>query len=565
MNKITLQIYFMMLLHFVGLLILNGQQSQSIMTGERIILFSDRTLYIAGEPILFSAFIQIGDESNNAESGSRVLYCELITPDGIKIEGKKYMIENSSASGYLKIPGEITSGMYYLRAYTKFMRNRGPSTYNYMLIKIVNPNKSEFQLGTDNNYTSENLSGEVNNSKNVDLFLISTDRSKYAPRDTVKIYVSSIGTNHSVWEGLNLSVVPEFSTSDIKVKLPVNGQFFERKFFYPETRGITVVGTLTDSIGGNPLPQTRVNLSIIGNGMDFMATRTDTAGRFFFSLPDYTGYRDLFISAENINNVIPKILVDNDFCTIPVHIPTIKFTLNQQERETAYNMAVNVQLDSCFKADFIPDKRNSQKKDIAFYGKPNEILYINDYVQLPTLEEYFNGLPTLVKIRKHQGAKYFKVLGTQTALTNFDPLILVDMVAIDDPSKVLSISPQNISRIEIVNVLYEKGDQIYGGIINIISKRGDFSGIDLPSSGVFINYDFLADTSHYPKIVSPMQHFPDTRNTLCWEPKLVLNKNNSAKVAFTTSDTPGKYLIILNGINSQGEAYRQTSTIEVMK
>ena len=208
---------------------------------------------------------------------------------------------------------------------------------------------------------------------------------------------------------------------------------------------------------------------------------------------------------------------------------------------------------------------SKQSEYQAFYGKPNEILYLDNYIQLPTLEEYLNELPTLVKVRKHQGEKYFKVLGPQTELSGYDPLILVDMVAIADPSKVLAIPPVNISRIEVVNKLYVKGDQTYGGIINIISKHSDFAGIDLPSSGVFINYGFLADNSHYPEIYSPGKHSPDTRNTLYWEPKFVLNKSNSAKVTFTTSDAPGKYLIILNGINLKGEKFKQTSTIEVIK
>jgi hypothetical protein len=110
-----------------------------------------------------------------------------------------------------------------------------------------------------------------------------------------------------------------------------------------------------------------------------------------------------------------------------------------------------------------------------------------------------------------------------------------------------------------------KGDQTYGGIINIITKHDDFGGIDLPSSGVFINYGFIEDSSHYPSVFRPMPHSPDTRNTLCWEPKLELDKSNAANITLTTSDTPGKYLIILNGINSKGQTIRQISSFEVIK
>ena len=564
MNKITLQILFTLFLHFTGLLILNGQQSQSKITGEKVVLFSDRTLYITGEQILFSASLQSEGETNQAEM-SRVLYCELIAPDGSKIACNKYLIKNSSAFGYLAIPKDIITGVYYLRAYTKFMRNSGPLYYNYTCIKIVNPKRNEVQSITDNNYLSEGFSGEENSENTRDTFLISPEKSQYAPRDTVHISIDLTEINQSTWKGLSLAVVPEFSISVNKVELSENRQFEKRVFYYPESRGLSITGKLTDSATGYLLPFKRVNLSILGRGRDFMAMQTDTAGRFFFSLPDYTGYRDLFLSAENTSTSTPKILIDNDYCSLPVNILHNLFTLTRQEREVAYKMAVNVQLESYFNEDSISDTLNYQGQDQAFYGKPNEILYIDNYVQLPTLEEYFNELVTLVKVRKRQGEKYFRVLGTQSGLTDFDPLTLVDLVAIDDPSKVLAISPTNISRIEVVNMLYVKGDQTYGGIINIITKHGDFGGIDLPSSGVFINYGFLADNSHYPGIHPLPVHYPDTRNTLYWEPQLKLNKNNSSKVSFTVSDTPGKYLIVLNGINSKGKTFRQTSTIELIK
>ncbi len=83
------------------------------------------------------------------------------------------------------------------------------------------------------------------------------------------------------------------------------------------------------------MPGTRVNLSVIGRGRDFMAVQTDTSGRFFFSLPDYTGFRDLFLCAKNTDTSDPKILIDNDYCTIPVHIPSKIFTLTPQEREAS--------------------------------------------------------------------------------------------------------------------------------------------------------------------------------------------------------------------------------------
>lgn len=564
MNRINLKIYFLLVLNFTHLLILNGNQNDSIQTDERVVLFSDHTLYAAGEKILFSAFIQTNAGINIVDS-SRVLYVEIISPEGDKIAGNKFLIRNSFTFGYITIPGDLITGGYYLRAYTKFMRNYGPLTYNYTALKIVNAGRSEFQVFADKNNTAVS-SNSINNPVITGApFHISSDKSQYTTRDMVHLSINETDSSRSDWKELSLSVVPEFSISKNELKLSDIGKFEKREFLYPESRGLSITGKLIDNKTSIPLPGTRVNLSIIGRGRDFMSMQTDSSGRFYFSLPDYTGFRDLFLCTENTVSSDPKILIDNDYCTIPVHLPSNIFSLTQQERETAYNMAVNVQLESYFKDDSIPVGVNNQSEDQAFYGKPNEILYLDNYVQMPSLEDYFTELLNLAKVRIRQGKKYFKVLGPQTGLTDLDPLTLVDLVAIDNPAMVLAISPLNISRIEVVNQLYVKGDQTYGGIINIISRRGDFAGIDLPSSGVFLKYGFLADSIYFPGILNQKKHIPDTRNTLYWESKLEISKSSTTKISFATSDTPGKYLVILNGINSKGEVLRQNYQIVVIE
>ncbi len=563
MKIITLQLFLIILSGATGYFEINGQQNFLVQTDERVILFSDRTLYITGEDISFSAFVQPEDEMQNQEI-STVLYCELITPDGNKIISNKYRIENFYASGYLSIPNNIITGNYYLKTYTKFMRNDGPSDYHYTTIKIVNPNRNEVQSGTDKNILQKSSYGELKTEEAGDSFIISTDKSHYSLRDTVHVSIVGSGTTESKWKGVSLAVVPEFSVSTDLVKIPENRQFDNNSYYYPENRGLSITGKLKNNITGNPLPLVRINLSVIGRGRDFMATQTDSAGRFFFSLPGYTGSRDLFLCTEDILDSDPRILVDNDFCSVPVHIPSAIFTLSPQEREAAFNMSVNVQLESYFKNDTVNSVGENKEENKAFYGKPGNTLYLDDYIQLPTVEEYFNGLPTLVRVRKHQGEKYFKVLGAQTGLTDNEPLVMVDLVAIDNPAKVLAISPANISRIEVVNSIYVKGDQTYGGIINFISKKGDFAGIDLPSSGIFINYGFFAEKNHDQKL-ELSRNTPDTRNTLYWEPMIFLNNDHAAKMSFTTSDTPGRYLIILNGIDLQGEKFRQIAGFEVVK
>ena len=114
-------------------------------------------------------------------------------------------------------------------------------------------------------------------------------------------------------------------------------------------------------------------------------------------------------------------------------------------------------------------------------------------------------------------------------------------------------------------MLYAKGDETFGGIINIISRHGDFAGIDLPSSGIFIRYAFLAEESQPRASSSLPPSFPDTRNTLFWDPELELSGEGHAEVSFAVSDTPGRYIIVLSSVNLKGEVSRQTIPFEVHK
>ena len=564
MNKRRLHICLLLLLLISCSASINAQLSNAVQKGESVTLFSDRALYTASEQILFSAFIEKSDVIANSEP-STVLYCEIITPDGTELSSDKYLIKDSFVSGHLLIPGDITTGIYYLRAYTKEMRNNGPAGYSYTRIKVVNANRTEVQSAPGDDVISVDLaSGKIADKAN-DLFTISSEKPEYSPLETVNISVKSKATVQDQWKELTVSVIPESSFLESDVTLSENGFSEKSIIYYPETRGLSLTGKLIDNKTGNAMPDTRVNLSVIGQGRDFMAMKTDTAGRFFFALPDYAGFRDLFLCAEKTGNSDPKLLVDNDYCRIPIHIPTGTFTLTPEERSVALNMAVNLQLEEFFRKDSVSVGDKSTAGDDAFYGSPDEILSIDNYIQLPTLEEYFNGLPTLVKVRKREGEKYFKILGPQTELTEYDPLLMIDLVAIDDPAKILAIPPANVARIEIVNEMYVKGDQTYGGIINIISKHGDFAGIDLPSSGIFINYGFYS-TTNLQRAVNPVNnHTPDTRNTLFWEPQLILNQSSTAELSFTTPNTPGRFLLVLSGITAKGEIYRQTTTFEVVK
>lgn len=527
---------------------------------EEVVLFTDRSVYIVGEQVQFLATL-FNVNGTNTPLQSQILYCELIAPDGNKITGNKYPIGLMAAEGCLSIPMHLLTGTYYLRAYTKLMRNYGPESYEYRQIRIINPYSGEV-LAAANNEKNDGLMAVSAISESENLLSVVCEKTNYSPNDTIKLMVSAKKGTVEKIKTCCFSVVPETTKSPNFLLPQLHEKPAAGTFYFPDARGLSLSGKLTEASSQIPVKDKKINLSIIGEGRDFMTARTDSSGRFFFALPGYEGARDMFLCAGKTASDDLKIWIDNDFCAAPVSLPSPVFILTEQERRVALNMALNMQVGSRFYNDTLQKSRSEPDAGVAFYGKPSTILNLDEFIQLPTLEEYFNELPSLVKVRKHKGEKYFDIAGPGS-LSFYEPLVMVDWVAVDEPSKILAVSPRNVSRIEFINQLYVKGDETYGGIISIVSKKGDFAGIDLPSTGIFINYQLLAQSQCQLIPPDPGPNHPDTRNTLLWKAGVSLQDGKSTNFELKAPDTPGRYCAVLEGITISGERFSQSIVFEV--
>ncbi|MEE4213427.1 MAG: hypothetical protein V2I34_00065 [Bacteroidales bacterium] len=105
---------------------------------ETVLLTTDRSIYLSGEMIYVSSAILEFD--NYSLSGlSRIVRLELIGRDGKTGIRNVLYTDDGRAAGTIKIPGNLPTGWYRLRAYTSWMRNQGPSLFSYRDIRIINP------------------------------------------------------------------------------------------------------------------------------------------------------------------------------------------------------------------------------------------------------------------------------------------------------------------------------------------------------------------------------------------------------------------------------------------
>ena len=89
---------------------------------EQVYLHFDNTGYFMGETIWFKAHV-VNPDGLKPTAMSRVLYVELLTPEGRIVQQQKLKIENGQCHGQIPLAELVHAGFYEVRAYTALMLN----------------------------------------------------------------------------------------------------------------------------------------------------------------------------------------------------------------------------------------------------------------------------------------------------------------------------------------------------------------------------------------------------------------------------------------------------------
>jgi len=141
---------------------------------------------------------------------------------------------------------------------------------------------------------------------------------------------------------------------------------------------------------------------------------------------------------------------------------------------------------------------------------------------------------------------------------NEPPLVMIDGVIINDLAVLADLNPETVEKIEVVKTPYLIGDLVLHGIVNVITRPGNFSNITMPDYAVILPYRVVDNPASisapdYSDEQIRMNRTPDLRNTLYWNPSVKTGINGEAEIEFWTSDLPGTYIINIQGISGTGE------------
>ena len=116
---------------------------------EKVVLQIDKERCLAGDSLWFIAYCLQAD--GKVSTLSKVLYVEIFDAAKKIFVQQKFKLTDGKSHGTIAIPESVTSGYYFLRAYTQYMRNYSPLDYYYQRLMIVNPELEPGSIAAGNN------------------------------------------------------------------------------------------------------------------------------------------------------------------------------------------------------------------------------------------------------------------------------------------------------------------------------------------------------------------------------------------------------------------------------
>lgn len=528
---------------------------------EEVDCFTDRSLYICDELIHFSARVSLNG-TVGPRAWSTVLYVELVSEDGRQMARGKYPILDQVSSGQIRIPSDLLTGHYYLRTYTRWMRNRGPGHFSYLPLRIINPRRSELYQSSPSGTNSAPV--PVDGIKEIGLEF-TEHPSSFERGDSVVLNLLVAG-GHPL-EGAEgcLMVVPLGAAPSFTRYSYQNSVDNFRLDFLPDRDGPSLSGSVNYlDTTFDELPPALIHLSLVGDATGYLVCRSDPRGRFTVGLPMRSGKLEIFVQPEGPDKRAVEVRIDQDFDPRFIHFVSSPFTLTEQEVKLVSIMARNVQLTRIFgHGDTVIVEGPGERKS-SFYGTPSFSVDLDQYVLLPTLQEVFRNFVPGVTAVGRRGRTSLLIESENPSLSLYESLVMVDQVPVLDMEQFMSLSPAKIKQIDVVEDVYVKGDMRFGGVINLLSRDKDMAGIDLPENSFFI--DYLAMQPAYISLKdssSPEDQIPDMRNTFLWEPDYKLGMDSPARLSFIAPAYPGRYVILFQGHDQGGKPVLAETTFEV--
>jgi hypothetical protein len=545
---------------------------------EKVVLKTDRDLYLCGEKIYFSAFTIEGSQLIPV-SMSTVLYVEFYDQDNRVIAKGKFTLTRGKSSGFISIPKSIVTDYYYIRAYTNYMKNFGEQQFFVSRLKIVNP----FTF-SGRDFSTVNDSSTLRNQKNSEMksaldlsgdtlrergsiagrpesfrLKISTDKEIYKNREVAKVFIAATGNNGKpVSADLTLQVclsgAAEIDNTTFFDSATVSRQLTKIELKYlPEIRGDMISGRLVYK-DDTPAAGIEILQSFTGKSSWIESSVTDRNGNFYFQTGNEKNSGDLILKVQNAGKEI-SVIPDEEFYEGFMPPRKDHFQLTGDEIQLMAKYFINIQVDDAFSGG---GKVETSIKDVppAFYGKDYSEYRLSEYAKLPNMKEFIFEVIKGVVLAKENRQEVINIIDEISfRKIGANPLMLVDGVPLSESSVVIGLNPEKIALIRVIRDKYYYKNQTFDGILDIITADGDAKLLDMPPNTFRYNFIHPVKDDQPAAIDRPLNgadRIPVYKNLLLWYPGVRTDENGRAAISFTLPDNSGDFTIKGYGFSDEG-------------
>jgi len=541
MKKIIISIALLFIMNITGF---SQHNKFSIIPKEEITVNTNTDIFITGETLYYKLNC-FNKKTNTLSNISKIAYVFLINDAKEIVFEHKLKLDSGTSNGDYYISTNQNTGNYKLVAYTRWMNNNKKNPFFSKDIYIINPFTKN--INEKSKFIKKENSCNIVLKDKIDSIL---EYKTYKTRSKVSLnFKDLLKGNYSV----SVRKVEEIHLihEDTLKELDINTN---NTFYLPEIRGEIISGTVTSKKDNTPIINKTVSLSILGNKTVLKNIKTNSLGKFYFNLNENYKTGELLIQLIDKNNEDYKITLDDFSFNYFNQLHFSNLILNPNIKKWLIQKNTNTQIENSYfniKKDSIINKKTPK----IFYNKSSFEYVLDEYKRFSTVKETFVEVIEGALIKKQKGIRKVVLLSANSKLdkifTNLELLILIDGIPIQKHETLIDYDPYKIEKMNFIKEPYFYGSNVYNGIINVTTIKGDFS----PSTQSHYLKKNIINPVNQKKYYNPdysnnsvkLARIPDNRTQLLWNP----NFNTSENVTFFTSDLKGMYEIVVEGYTNE--------------
>lgn len=378
-------------------------------------------------------------------------------------------------------------------------------------------------------------------------------------------YFSDAGkADHQAMDNLMLTHGwSRFKWEDVLEKQP------SKHAYLPENHGHLLFGKVTHKSSGKPASGIMTYLASPGHPIRFYNAQSGADGKLLFELKDFYGNKDLVLQSDFTKDSTYHFELLSPFSSRYTSKPLAHLQLTESRAGDIAARHLQVQVEHAYYGSYRNRFHTPGIDSSAFYGQPSESYLLDDYKRFKVMEEVMREYVQGVQVRTRGRSFHFMVMNRPyKAIFRQNPMVLLDGVPVFNIDKIMAFDPLKVKQLDVIASRFFHGPLSYEGLVSYHTYNGDLGGFELDARALMQAYDGLQQKREFyaPAYDTPEQkssRLADFRNLLHWTPNIKLEPGKGEQVSFYTSDQPGTYLVVVQGLTASGETGYQLVQLKV--